>query len=310
MADRWHLLKNLGDSLKRLANRFNGQIRLAAQESLKVSPSEVIQQLAKGLTDPLPQADAMPNPASARRQDLYKKVHELAAEQVSIREISRRLGIQRLTVRSYLRASECPRPAQRIRSSSVQEFTGYLQKRWHDGCHNAAKLYREVRERGYSGNYHAVRRMVEKWRACGQPVLVNISAKPPSASMVARLLLNEGNISPELKRFTDKLLIINPVLRLARKLGQEFVEMVRNRRVEKWAGWIRDATSDSVPTELRCFGESLKKDEVAVKQALTCDWSNGQVEGQVNRLKTIKRQMYGRGSFELLRRRVLLKLPR
>lgn len=128
--------------------------------------------------------------------------------------------------------------------------------------------------------------------------------------MVARLLLNEGNISPELKRFTDKLLIINPVLRLARKLGQEFVEMVRNRRVEKWAGWIRDATSDSVPTELRCFGESLKKDEVAVKQALTCDWSNGQVEGQVNRLKTIKRQMYGRGSFELLRRRVLLKLPR
>lgn len=94
MADRWHLLKNLGDSLKRLANRFNGQIRLAAQESLKVSPSEVIQQLAKGLTDPLPQADAMPNPASARRQDLYKKVHELAAEQVSIREISRRLGIQ------------------------------------------------------------------------------------------------------------------------------------------------------------------------------------------------------------------------
>jgi len=46
-----------------------------------------------------------------------------------------------------------------------------------------------------------------------------------------------------------------------------------------------------------------------VKEALNCEWSNGQVEGQVNRLKTIKRQMYGRGSFELLRRRVLLKLP-
>ena len=63
VADRWHLLKNLGDSLKRLANRFNGQIRLAAQESLRASPSEVIQQQSKGLTDPVPQTDAMPNPA-------------------------------------------------------------------------------------------------------------------------------------------------------------------------------------------------------------------------------------------------------
>ena len=310
VADRWHLLKNLGDSLKRLANRFNGQIRLVAQESVKASPSEVIKQQAQELTDLMPQKDAMPIPSSDRRQDLYKKIHELAAEQVSIREISRRLGIQRLTVRSYLRALECPRPVRRVRSSSVLEFTEYLQKRWQDGCHNAAELYRDVRERGYSGNYHAVRRTVEKWRDSGHPVSVNFSAKPPSASMVARLLLHEVNLTPELKRLTDRLLTINPVFRQARKLGQEFVDMVRNRRVEMWSGWVSDATSQSAPLEIRSFGESLKQDEQAVKQAMSCDLSNGQVEGHVNRLKTIKRLMYGRGSFELLRRRMLLKIPR
>ena len=63
-----------------------------------------------------------------------------------------------------------------------------------------------------------------------------------------------------------------------------------------------------MPSEIRHFAVGLQQDEMAVKKALNSEWSNGQVEGQVNRLKTIKRQMYGRGSFKLLRRRVLLKL--
>jgi transposase len=198
-----------------------------------------------------------------------------------------------------------------MRSSSVQEFTRYLHNRWQDGCHNAAELYREIRERGYSGNYNSVRRTIQKWRDSGHPISVNISAKPPSASMVARLLLNEVNMTPELECFTKRLLTINPIFRQARKLGQEFVDMIRNRRIEMWSDWVSDATSKAAPLELRSFGESLKQDEQAVKQAISCDWSNGQVEGHVvNRLKTIKRQMYGRGGFELLRRRMLLKIPR
>ena len=85
--------------------------------------------------------------------------------------------------------------------------------------------------------------------------------------------------------------------------------MVCNHRIEHWAGWLSEAISKEMPSEIRHFASGLQQDEMAVKEALNCEWSNGQVEGQVNRLKTIKRQMYGRGSFELLRRRVLLKLP-
>ena len=152
--------------------------------------------------------------------------------------------------------------------------------------------------------------MVAKWRGAWKAVSVKCSGKPPSASTVSRLLIiDDENLTTEDKHFLDRLLSINPVFRQARKVGQEFVKMVCNHRIEDWAGWLSEAISKEMPSEIRHFASGLQQDEMAVKEALNCEWSNGQVEGQVNRLKTIKRQMYGRGSFEVLRRRVLLILP-
>jgi transposase len=82
--------------------------------------------------------------------------------------------------------------------------------------------------------------------------------------------------------------------------------MVRGPQAEAWEAWLARACAASAAKELRSLAEGLKQDEAAVRAALTMEWSNGQVEGQVNRLKTIKRQMYGRASFALLRQRVLL----
>jgi transposase len=80
---------------------------------------------------------------------------------------------------------------------------------------------------------------------------------------------------------------------------------VRQRQGGALDAWIVRAHDTGVPRELRVFADGLKADYEAVKAALTLAWSNGPVEGQVNRVKLIKRQMYGRAKFDLLRQRVL-----
>jgi transposase len=91
----------------------------------------------------------------------------------------------------------------------------------------------------------------------------------------------------------------------AGELARQFREMIRGRKAEAWTDWISQSQQAAVPAELRSFAKGLQEDEKAVQAALALPWSNGQVEGQVNRLKTLKRQMYGRAKFDLLRMRFL-----
>ena len=86
--------------------------------------------------------------------------------------------------------------------------------------------------------------------------------------------------------------------------GQAFLRLVRQRFDKALTPWLT-AALDSDITELRQFAKALVQDQAAVRAALSLPWSNGQVEGQVNRLKLIKRQMYGRAKFDLLRLRFL-----
>lgn len=88
------------------------------------------------------------------------------------------------------------------------------------------------------------------------------------------------------------------------ELSQDFVEMVRNRQAGKLENWLK-AIDQSETDELKSFATGIRQDRQAVEAGLTVEWSQGQVEGQVNRLKTIKRTMYGRAGFNLLRARVL-----
>jgi len=87
-------------------------------------------------------------------------------------------------------------------------------------------------------------------------------------------------------------------------LAQDFVRMVRERTSEALTGWIARAAASSI-AELGSFANGLQRDLAAVTAGLSLPWSNGQVEGQINRLKLIKRTMYGRASFIVLRKRVL-----
>jgi transposase len=120
------------------------------------------------------------------------------------------------------------------------------------------------------------------------------------------LLLDEADLEPAEQQFRERLQGRCPELRGSAELAREFRAMVRERRGDNWDAWLTKACGPGSAKEIRGFAEGLKKDEAAVRAALRLEWSNGQVEGQVTRLKLIKRQMFGRAKFDLLRKRVLL----
>jgi hypothetical protein len=113
-----------------------------------------------------------------------------------------------------------------------------------------------------------------------------------------------SSLTPEQLRYRDILCGLSSEIALAYRLAQRFVLMFKARQVDELTPWLQDAQIRSVPA-LRHFATTLQRDYAAVQASLTFDWSSGQVEGQVNRLRVIKRDLYGRARFDFLRLRVL-----
>lgn len=126
----------------------------------------------------------------------------------------------------------------------------------------------------------------------------------PSAPQASWLLLKTEGLSDEELETIDGLCQFSPQIKRAQELAQSFAEMVRGRRVEKLHAWLTSAFESRLP-EFASFANSIIRDMEAVRAALSCEWSQGQVEGQVNPLKMIKRMMYGRAKFDLLRAKVM-----
>lgn len=321
VADRWHLLRNLRDALKGTADRHHSAIQAAVGEIVanpqgeQPSPSSTDSVLKPTPAIPLPPQEVeQPSASITRREALYEQVLELHRQGLSRRNIASRLGLDRSTVRRYLEVGSFPERANRRYSRRTDRFADYLKQRWAEGCYNAAQLFAEIKAKGFNGSYYTVRRELACWRkACGQ-MAPGAGAGPgrpsvidrPSARRVAWLLLKEEvELEPEERGFVERLQELCPELRTASALGRRFAKMVQQRQEESWDDWVSQATAAEAAKEIRSFAEGLQKDAAAVRAALRLEWSNGQVEGQVNRLKTIKRQMYGRAKFDLLRRRVL-----
>jgi transposase len=126
----------------------------------------------------------------------------------------------------------------------------------------------------------------------------------PSAHEAAWMLLRPDELADEEKSMVESLCRLSPEVAQSQQLAPGFVEVVKERRADELRGWIIDAQRSEV-AEFITFANGLTADLRAVRAALGYEWSNGQVEGQVHRLKLIKRQMYGRGKLDLLRARVL-----
>jgi transposase len=315
VADRFHLLSNAGDALERVLGREHVALRAAAATVDACLAPDATQASAKPLA-PEPR-DRRPTRAQqeqterrARRLTRYGDVLALHQQGLSQGGISVHLGMSRKTVRRFLRADVFPERARpRRRPSMLTPYEPYLRERWTVGCHNAHTLWEEIRDQGFAGAPALVRRHVGAWRTAASAAPLTPPAPQPTpvwSPRLARWLLTKplDTLEPTEQQYRAALLAAAPTVVTALERVEAFTAIVRTRDHTAFAAWMTETERCGVP-ELRSFVAGIGRDQAAVEAALLSPWSNGQTEGQINRLKTLKRQMYGRAKLDLLRQRFL-----
>jgi len=340
VADRWHLVDNLVDALERFLLHKQPLLKQAAAEIALTAAGNV----ATPSTRPAPTGEMYPgrrkHPAPRRwheraeeesqrrhtaRIACYERIHALASAGADKADIARMVGVSRQTVHRYLALSAPPpRRQPKWRGTVLDAWKPYLLRRWGEGCHNGMRLWREIREQGFAYSCTNVARFVAQLRrgeiACpqtcaddagsaggcvtpssvGRPLATDWSARRVAGLMIYR----PEQLSDRQAGYLTQVCGADEAIGEAYRLTQDFLSMVRERTGERIEEWIAEVQKSNI-AELRRYAVGLQVDRAAVRAGLTLEWSNGQVEGQIHRLKLLKRQMYGRAGFDLLRRRVL-----
>jgi len=321
VADRFHLLVNLREALERFIDRHRKDLRgitLPTGSPEQVLPTSAQRKPARrSLSE-----EAARHQRHEGRKERHRRVQALHAQGSSIRAISQMLCLSRGTVYRYLRLDEAAvmNRAHQV-PSMLDPYLPYLFQRWSDGCHNGVALWRELVARGYPGSRKMVavwvghqRQTVEPSTACKNPrrsdghndiVPAASSERTAASRQIAWFLLRK----PQTLSVAEQATLVHlqqrcPAIASAHVLVHQFSEMVRTRAAAALDPWL-EAVATSGLLDLQSFASGLVRDKAAVVEALKQTWSNGQGEGQVGRLKLLKRQMYGRANFDLLRRRVL-----
>jgi transposase len=289
VADRWHLLHNLAEAAGRAVARHKPCLR---DDPAPCESGPAIPPAAEG-------------PRAQTTRDRHAQVHAALSRGLNLTEISAVLHLDRTTVRRYASASD---PGELLAGSPVQRsglldpHLPYLRERWDEGCHRPEQLYEEIRTRGYRGSLRTLRRHTARLReAKARPA----PPAPASKTVAAWILTPPGSLPEEDRAALARITGRCDELATVRAMVREFAGMLCNRTGRKLPGWADHAQASNI-RELQTFAAGLRKDWAAVTAGLTLPYSSGAVEGHVNRIKMIKRQMYGRAKPDLLRKRVLL----
>lgn len=328
VADRWHLLGNLAEALEDVFERQPASLRAISNPE---TPVLAAPEVAKPPEKPA-EIDVYPAPPPTRQEqrrhanrtkrlERFETVRGLHQQGVSQRAIAWQLKMSPGTIRRFLNAPVFPERAQRKKvPSRLDPFLPYVRERWNAGCHNGLQLWREIVTQGYTG----ARALLSRWVAAQRCTLPTRPARAPrgqwprplrpplvprpqliSAQRAASLLLTKpADLSEAQAALITRWSTASPEMAMTCQLAQSFAKMLRERQRDQLDAWLQAAHTSPV-RELKAFAHSLQRDYAAVAAALSLNWSNGPTEGHINRLKLVKRQMYGRANFDLLRQRVL-----
>jgi transposase len=323
VADRWHLIDNLADTLEAILRTKTACLKAAAMtlagqaqaDGQKRAPPEEIYQGKRRHPQPerwRDRVEAAAEAGVARRRANYEQARSLHAKGASVAQIARTVGIARMTVYRYLREGPPQRKRHTVHGQQrvLEPYEPYLLQRWADGCHTATRLWREVQAQGFAHSLTTVQRFVNQLRREGPPpadrtrTALTKPQGPPPRQVAALILRRPERRTTEQRAYLTHLGATDPTIATAVDLAADFLLMLRRREGARLPAWL-DAAEASGIDELKRFASKLREDRDAVQAGLTLRHSNGQTEGQVNRLKLVKRQGYGRAKFDLLRTRVL-----
>jgi transposase len=319
VADRFHLLQNLAEMLEVVFTIHTKALRAVDQARREA--------MGKNGHLVLPPAERqkrvgfLAGARHERRKAQHERVWVLHRQGWPGDRIGPRLGVSRSTVYRHLRSEAFPerRTRRDAGCSQLDPWQSVVAEHWNDGRRNGRTLLRELQRLGYRGSYATLMRYLRRFQALrGSAVPDSASAKPrpvlvavaPRRELTPRSAAWTVLRRRERRSTQDQELLVDlrrydPELNEAITLAEEFVALVRGREPERLDPWLLRAQDGSVMS-LRRFAKRLSADYEAVRAAVKLGWSNGPVEGQINRLKMLKRTMYGRADLDLLSRRFLL----
>ena len=328
VADRFHVLQNLREVAERALKRIHAE--LIEQYKASGLPQATRYKRRRSQTE-----IAASKVARLRRQARYEEVVDLYKQGMSILSIADQLRMSRSTVRNSVYAGAFPERANVLRARSLlNPYIPYLEKRLTQGCRNANQLWEELKAQDFRGSYKLVNRWLAPRREkpgrkhslrekdvlgltqeeetgtySRQPARTQESNGVQSVALEAPrhlvwLLLKDPDTLDQEQQRTLEFIRRHPSVETLYDLTQGFVKLMKKRDFEAFDLWLTSSEKCGLPY-METFTQGLQNDYEAVKSSLVLPYSNGPVEGQINRLKFVKRSMYGRGSFELLRSRFL-----
>ncbi len=306
VADRWHLYHNLAEHVEKAAARHRDCLKEPdpGQEApAGTEPAADLQQAATAAA----QQRAADSALARRTRERYEQVQSLRAQGLGIKPVMRETGLAKETVRRFYRAATVDELLAKTmdgRPSVLDEHKPHLHQRWNQGCTNVRQLHAELRDRGYRGSYGTVRDYVQPFRELGAAPPA-VPAPPKTREVASWILRDPDTLDDDEKAKLGQVRERCPHLDTLAGHVTEFAKILTGRHGDRLDDWIAAVEADDQP-DLHSFARGLTHDYDAVVNGLTLPWNSGVVEGTVNKIKMIKRQMYGRAGFPLLRKRVLL----
>jgi transposase len=318
VADRFHLMQNFTQALEQAFSPHTALLHaIDTAQRVSAAPAGAVVMIAPATP---PQRDARQRAEQKRVQRLkaYQKMRQLHQQGFSTRAIAQKVKLSSRTVERYLSSPTFPeRQGRSDRGRSLlNPYKPYLLEQYNQGHKQVKRLFWEIQKQGYSGSYMTVSRYVRQlaeaqgvrlrqYPSRRLPRVIDSPRPPLTAKRAAFLVLRRSETLQAdevqmLQRLSQQAELASAIL-----LSQEFAQIVRQRQFEQFDAWLEVTEQSEFPPFIR-FARGLRDDYNAVKAGVTLATSNGPVEGQINRLKMLKRQMYGRAGIELLERRFLL----